>query len=80
MDPAAGRSERQKRFLLHVVRDARAQFHGGGESEGSGCRGRHVGLQDRLQGVQDVVLADLVKRRVKSEQPDVQVHLLLWGR
>lgn len=46
---------------LHVVSDARAQFHGGSESETSGCRRWHVRLQDRLQGVEDIVLTDLTK-------------------
>lgn len=51
----------RKSSSLHVVSDARAQFHGGSESETSGCRRRHVRLQDRLQGVQGIVLADLTK-------------------
>jgi len=50
-------------FLLHVVSDARAQLHGGGESEASGRRRRHVRMQDRFQGVQGVVLGYLVERR-----------------
>lgn len=54
--------EWQKWFLLHVISDACAQFHGGGEGKASSRRGRHVGLQNRFQGVQDIVLADLSER------------------
>lgn len=55
--------------LLHIINDACAQFHGGCESEASGRRGRHVGLQNGFQGVQDVIFGDLIKRyrNTKSE-------------
>lgn len=57
-----------KCLLLHIVGDACAQFHGGGESEASGRRGRHVGLQNRLQGVQHIVLGDLIEKHVTTEE------------
>ena len=53
-------------FLLHIISDAGAQFHRGSQSKASGCRGRHVGLQNRFQGVQDVVLGDLIERCVNT--------------
>lgn len=53
-----------KEFLLHVVCDTCAQLHGGGESKASGCRGRHVRLQNCFQGVQDIVLWHLINKHV----------------
>lgn len=55
-------------FLLHVIGDARAQFHGGRECEASGRRGRHVGLQNRFQRVQDIILAHLTESRVNTQR------------
>lgn len=62
-------------LLLHVIGDARAQFHGGRECEASGRRGRHVGLQNRFQSVQDVILAHLTESRVNSERGGGISHL-----
>lgn len=62
--PAVGSPRETESFSLHVIGDARAQFHGGGQSEASGCRRRHVGLQNCFQSVQDVVLADLTSSTI----------------
>lgn len=69
------RVSQKEAFLLHVIGDARAQFHGGRECKPSGRRGRHVGLQNRFQRVQDIILAHLTKSRVNTEREEGISHL-----
>lgn len=67
-DSVNGVFPQKEAFLLHVIGDARAQFHGGRECEASGRRGRHVGLQNRFQRVQDIILAHLTESRVNTQR------------